>query len=143
MSESFDFDLTPIEIHVTIAGNKYVLREADEETAKLYNNARIQGTPVKDAEIVGFPSNLGGLQSLLVSQCLFPLNSEGEPLRDCVRRETVNKWPSRVVKPLFIKAKEISELDDKEDLKSLKKQRDDLDERILKLENEDEEVKND
>lgn len=142
MNDSFDFDLTPIEIPVTIAGNKYVLREADEETAAIYNNARIKGAAVKNAEVVGLPEDLGGVQSLLVSRCLFPLNSEGKPLPQSVRRDTVQKWLSRVVKPLYIKVKKISELDDKEDLKSLREQRDDIDERIKALEGEEEDVKN-
>ena len=143
MPESFDFDLTLIEIPVTVGGNKYVLREADEETASMFNNARLKGIPVKDSEAVGLPEDLGGLQSLLVTRCLFPIDSSGEPLPSCVRRDTVKKWPARVVKPLYIKAKKISELDDKEDLESLKKQRDDVAEKIKELEEVEEETKND
>lgn len=143
MSDSFDFnDLTVIEIPVSIAGNKYVLREADEETAAMYNNARLKGIPVKDSEVIGLPEDVGGVQSLLVSRCLFPLNSEEKPLPDCVHRDTVKKWPSRVVKPLFVKAKEISELDDKGDLNSLREQRDELDKQIEDLEDEEEKTKN-
>ena len=143
MTESFDFnDLTLIEIPVSIAGNNYVLREADEETAALYNNARIKGVPIKDSEVVGIPEDIGGMQSLLVSRCLFPLNSEGKPLPNPVHRSTVKGWPSRVVKPLFIKAKEISDLDDKEDLKSLREQQNTLAKKIEELEGEEDREKN-
>ncbi len=143
MTESFDFnDLTLIEIPVSVAGNNYVLREADEETAALYNNARIKGVPIKDSEVVGIPEDIGGMQSLLVSRCLFPLDSEGKPHPNPVHRNTVMKWPSRIVKPLFIKVKEISDLDDKEDLKSLRKQQSTISKKIEKLENEEEEEKN-
>lgn len=143
MTDSFDFgDLTLIEIPVAIAGKKYVLREADEETAAIYNNERIKGVKVDDAKVVGLPNDIGGMQSLLVSRCLFPLNSEGHPRPIPVSRQEVMAWPTRIVKPLFIKAKEISELDDADDLASLEKQREDIEEKIKGLKEEEEKAKN-
>lgn len=143
MKDFFDFnDLTIIEIPVKIKGNDYVLREADEETAAIYNNARLKGIPVKDAEVVGLPEDIGGIPSLLVSRCLFPLDSKGNSLPDHVKRETVQKLSSRIVKPLYAELKKISELDDKEDLKSLMKQREELNKRIKTLEDEEGKTKN-
>lgn len=143
MTDSFDFNsLTIIEIPVSVAGNKYILREADEETAAIYNNARLKGIPVLDGEVVGLPEDIGGIPSLLVSRCLFPLDSKDDPLPEHVHRDTVMKWSSRIVKPLYAELKKISELDDKEDLKSLIKQREDLNERIKTLEDEEEKTKN-
>lgn len=143
MSDSFDFnDLSVIEIPVSISGKKYVLREADEETAAIYNNARLKGIPVKDSEVVGLPEDVGGIQSLLVSCCLFHLDNNGKATSQHVDRDIVKRWPSKVVKPLFVKAKEISELDDKSDLKSLEKQRNDLDKTIRNLKEEEEKTKN-
>lgn len=143
MTNSFDFgDLTLIEIPVTVAGKKYVLREADEETAAIYNNERIKGVKVDDAKVVGLPDDIGGMQSLLVSRCLFPLNGEDQPFPNPITRKEVMGWPARIVKPLFLKAKEISELDDVDDLASLEKQRDDIEKRIGALKEEEEKTKN-
>ncbi len=137
MSDELNFDdLTPIEIPVSVAGKKYVMREADEETAALFNNARMRGTRLEDGKVVGLPTDMAGVQSLLVSRCLFIVDKEGVPTRQYVKRTTVNSWPARVVKPLFEKAKEISELDEDETVEMLVKQRAELTERIVKLQEE-------
>lgn len=142
MTDSFVFDLTPIEIPVVVGQDKYVLREALEDVASKYYNARVYGTKVDDSKVVGLPEDLGGLQALLVSECLFRLKDDGTPFPNPVGRDLVNSWPSRIVKPLFVKAKEISELDDNDDLKVLKEQREELNKRIKTLEDEEEKTKN-
>lgn len=144
MSENLELnfdDLSLIEVPVTIAGKKYVLREASEATAAAYRNASIAGAKMEDGRVSELPRNLGGLQSLLVSQCLFPyvvVDSEvGSTISSIpVARSLINGWPSRIVKPLFEKAKEISELDEDESLEALIKQRNRLNERIVNLEGE-------
>lgn len=137
MSENLEMnfdDLSLIEVPVTIAGKKYVLREASEATAAVYRNASIAGAKLEDGKLSEMPKNLGGIQSLLVSRCLLACDTETGEAVNPVSREIINDWPSRIVKPLFEKAKEISELDEDEDLESLTKQRDKLNEQIGKLE---------
>lgn len=147
--EGMNFDsLELIEVPVTIGDVKYVLREADEGAAKAYHNARLHGAKVEDGKVAGLPIDLAGVPSLVLSRCIFRLNEDGKPFPDPVslqeivgykeRNGVVHKgWPARIVKPLFKKLKEISELDDDEGtLKELLEQRRELDERIAKLEND-------
>lgn len=137
MSNELNFDnLSLIEVPVSLEGKKYVLREADEDTATAYRNATIAGAKMEDGQVTGMPSNLGGVQSLLVSRCLFPLDKDGAPLPNSVARKTVMGWPSRVVKPLFEKAKEISELDEDESLEDMVKQQAKLAKKIAKMREE-------
>lgn len=134
MVEELNFDsLALIEVPVSIAGKKYVLREASEATAAAYRNASIAGAKVEDGKLTEMPSNLAGVQSLLVARCLFPLDDEDKARPTSVSQVTVNNWPARIVKPLFEKTKEISELDEDESIEELVKQRVKLDERIAKL----------
>jgi len=101
---NFD-DLTPIEIPVRIQGKNYVLREASGDAACRYRNAVLacaQLTPEGKAVSV---RNLADVEPLLVSLCLF--DEKGNP----VSVNQVRKWPARVVKALYEKAKEISDLD--------------------------------
>jgi hypothetical protein len=53
-----------------------------------------------------------------------------------VPREVVGSWPSRIVKPLFERAKEISELDEDETLEGLVEQQAKLGKRIAKMRKE-------
>lgn len=110
MSFEIDFsDLTVIEIPVNISGEKYFLREASGEAACNYRNAVLKCTKLGPE---GKPSSMEGIASvepLLVSLCL--VDSEGKRVPESL----VKSWPSRVVKVLYDKAKEISELDDDTD----------------------------
>lgn len=138
MSEELNFaDITPIELPVTIGEKKYVLREADEETAAIFSNARLKGVQLDDGKVTGLPEDLAGVQSLLVSRCLFPYNVDGKAANTPVPRDVVKSWPSRIVKPLFEKAKEISELDEGEEtLEGLLKQQEDTKKKIDKMKEE-------
>ncbi len=135
MSNDFNFDdLSVTEVPVSYGGIKYILREASEDVAAAYRNASIAGAKLEDGKLVEMPGNIAGVQALLVSRCLFPITGEGEVSTKPVPQKVVGGWPSRVVKPLFEKVKEISELDEEEDLEALFKQRDKLNERISELE---------
>lgn len=130
---NFD-DLTPIEVPVKYDGKDYVLCEADEEAAAVFRNGSIRGAPVDDGEVVGLPTDLGSQQSLLVSRCLHHTDSSGEKTTQLVDQRVLRKWPSRVIKPIFEKAKEISELGEDDDtMENLLKERGRIDKRILKL----------
>lgn len=147
--ESLDFEsLELIEVPVTIGSVKYVLREADEGAAREFRNARLKGATLKDGDAATLPDDPGGLQSLLLSGCIFRCNEEGEPFSSPVSRREITGymtpngtrykgWPARIVKPLYEKAKEISELDETEGtIDDLTKQRDKLNDIIGRLKEE-------
>lgn len=99
-------DIVPIEVPVTINRERFILREATEEAAIKFRNACMAGARMEDGKVVGV-SNMAETQALLVSLCLF---ADDKPVPPSV----IKRWPSRVVKSLFEKAKEISQLDEKE-----------------------------
>ena len=101
-------DIAMKEVPVTIGEDNYVLCEASEETAELYQNATMRGVTMQDG-LVRLSDSMAGAQSLLVSRCLFKI--EDDNTRRCVSQKTVQSWPSRIVKPLFETAKKISDLD--------------------------------
>ncbi len=124
------FDLSVIEIPVNIENKKYILREASGAAACSYRNAMIECTQLGPD---GKPTKLKGIanvEPLLVSLCLFDDKNKRVPVA------TIQSWPSRIQKTLFDKAKEISELgeEEEEDIKSLKSQRAEIDERIASQE---------
>ncbi len=136
MSDNLNFDLTPTEINVVISGEKYLLCEASEAVAANYTNASLRGARMdRQGKMATLPSDLGGLQAILVSDCLFHATSEGEP-GSPVPLADVQRWPSRVVKPLFEKAKKISEIGEEETLESLTKQLKEIVEKIKNLQEE-------
>lgn len=101
--------LEPQEVPVTIAGEKYILREATHETIRRVRNAVVASTKLDDK---GKPVSIaaaGDADSLLVSMCLFkPVGAgfESTPLA------TVRGWPDRVVKKLADAVRQISDMDD-------------------------------
>lgn len=127
-NESMNFDLTVAEIPVTIGGRSYILREADGEATVKYENARLRYTEVQGDRVVAV-DGMSNTQPLLVSLCLFDAET-GKP----VPEDTIRKWPGRVQKSLFERAKEISQIDQPSDLKALKESRDKIERRIKELE---------
>ncbi len=128
---NFD-DITPVEIPVSIAGEKYVLCEATGEAGRQFNNARTRGIKFG---VEGKPNSIEGVanvEPLLVSLCLFKILAEG--MRKPVSVSVISAWPYRVMKRLFDKAKEISDLEEKEeDLEELQKQRAEIDKKIADI----------
>lgn len=109
-NDALDFnDLSPIEVPVSIDGRSYILREATGDAACRYRNALLACTQLGPE---GKPSSVKGMadaEPLLVSLCLF--DDAGKP----VSGPTIRKWPARVLKALFDKATEISQLGEEED----------------------------
>ncbi len=100
--------LEPIEIAYSIQGKNYTLREASESAAIKWRDRMMQGLRIGESgKIVGF-SSLSGAEPLLVHLCLFDGENKNVPL------SVVEGWPSRVVKVLHEKAKEISDLGEEE-----------------------------
>lgn len=148
MSNEFDFgSLEVIEIPVVGPDKKpYILREASGDAVAKFNNARGRCVQFRDGGMSAVAGQ-GDLEALLVSLCLFHVVKEADEeidmnhpelwkadLKKALTAMTIRSWPERVVKPLFDKAKEISEIDEPEDLAALKEQRDKLDKQIKDLE---------
>lgn len=110
-TDELNFDLTPVEVPVTIGGKAYVLREASEAAACTWKNTAISKARVRDGKVESL-GNLADQQPLLVSLCLF---ESGEPGKEKpVSLQTVKSWPSRVVSALFDRAKAMSKLGEDE-----------------------------
>ncbi len=120
MSESngeFTFDLTLIEVSVTLNGEQYTLREADGEAGAEYENARFKGAVIdEETGTVSTLPNIGDREATLVSLCLFDKDNNRVP------EVTIRSWPARVVNPLAAKAREISGMEEgAEDVAALKR----------------------
>ena len=126
----FDFsELTLIEFPVKIGDKECVLREASEDAARQYQNALTRHTSIEDGKVRGIMGPIADTQSLFVSLCMFESSDDGKERRVDVKE--VRKWPARVVKKLFDKAKEISEIgEDGDTIESLEKQIAELQERL-------------
>ncbi|MCK9571408.1 kinetochore protein SPC24 [Candidatus Pacearchaeota archaeon] len=127
MSEEFNFDdLTTIEIPVKYKGESYVLREASEASTCQYENAKAKCVKMADGKFAGIDGPMADTEPLLVSLCLFDSSGANVALT------TIRSWPGRLVKKLFDKAKQISELDQQDEetltkqLEALTKQLDEL-----------------
>lgn len=109
-----NFDsIAPIEIKVTIEGEKYILQEASGEVATKYTNARLGKIKFNDGKPNSF-QGLADIEPYLVSMCLFRLDfgADGEEIkRTPVTVAKIQSWPSRIQTKLFEEAKRISELD--------------------------------
>lgn len=147
--ESMDFEsLELIEVPVKIGDVKYVLHEADEGAAKAYQNARMRGAKLDDGKVSWqLTEDLAGIPSMMLSLCLFRLTEEGKPFSSPVSLREITGyregngivhkgWPARIVKPVFKRLKDISELDDDETLESLQEQQEELGNRIAKIKEE-------
>jgi len=99
-------DLSFIEIPYKIGGKIYTLKEASGDAACAYRNALFKNTelgPDGKARKIG---NMADTEPLLVSWCLYDANGHR------VAVQGVRNWPAKVVKTLFEKAKEISNLEE-------------------------------
>jgi len=96
-------------VPVKIDNEEYVLKEATGSDACIYRNAMLNSTTLgTDGKPTGL-KDFANVEPLLVSLCLY--NSEDRR----VTLEAVNTWPSKIIKSLYAKAKEISELDETEE----------------------------
>jgi hypothetical protein len=126
-------DLSVIEVPVKVAGRNYVLREATEEAACRWRNHMLRATRIGQD---GRPTGIGDLadsEPLLVSLCLFEAKEDGTAGAP-VKLAAVKGWPSRVVGRLFAKAKQISELEEKEDRAALEQRLRDITDKLAALE---------
>lgn len=130
MENGLDFsNLELIELPVKVGDTNYTLREALEATAVIWRNSNMAAATFRDGGISGF-RGIADSEPLLVSLCLFDESGNN------VKLSVVKGWPARVVKKLFEKAKEISELGEMED--TIKQ----LEEKLQKAKETEEAAKN-
>ncbi len=142
--EPMKFSLDTIQIPVEIGDKEFVLREASGDTACKFTNARMACGQMGPDNTIASWRNIADTEPLLVSLCLFEIE-RGEDGSITQEKPTqisqIRKWPSRITKELYDKAKEISDIDTNDDLESLLKQRTEIDEQIEKLQKKDETAK--
>lgn len=129
ISQAMDLDaLLTTEIPVKFKAQTYTLCQASEESVIKFRSAQLRDAKMVDGKLQANLSQIADSQSLLVSLCL--KDATGNP----VAQSILKTWPAPVVKQLFEKAKEISDLEERpktrEDLRTeldkLTKQLDDL-----------------
>ena len=131
MYEDLDFSsLETIELPVKYGGKTYMLREASAETSIAFRRQQAKDAQRKDDKILFDVGNVAESESLLISLCLWDDKDRQVPWA------TVKNWPEKVVKKLFGKAKEISELGEEETTESLQKQIAELQDKLDKLHEE-------
>jgi len=102
-----------IELPVKIAGKEYVLKEASGDVAVTYRDALLACTTLGDNFKPSKIEGMASTEALLVSLCLFQVGVEGK--QTPVSETVIRSWPNKIIKPLYNKAKEISELDETEE----------------------------
>lgn len=135
-------DLAPKQIKVKIKDKSYILLEASGDVAKRYKNACANVHKIVNGRMAAI-GNVADIEPKLVSWCLYhaepdgslPLNKQGNAdSSKLVPEMLIASWPSRVQRTLFNTIKEISELNETDNLQALKKQRDIINRRIKELE---------
>jgi len=96
-------DITPIEVEVFVGKEKYVLRETSGAARAIYDNARLACYEYQEGKLVKV-HDIADVEILLVSLCLFKVEDGVTP----VSTMTLKKWPSRIYKALYDRAREIS-----------------------------------
>jgi hypothetical protein len=109
---NFD-DLTLIEEPVTIAGEPYVVREANGDAVLKYKGMILANLEFLDGKPTKIKAGFSAGDSLLVSLCLFKSLPNGK--FQTVPIQTIQSWPNRVVKTIAKRIKKISDLKDSDD----------------------------
>jgi hypothetical protein len=107
----------------------YILQEAKGPDVAAFNDARSRCVRFQEGTMSAVDGQ-GRLEMLLVAMCLFPIDDEGNMAERSLVASDLQSWPNRVILPLFLKAKEISEIDQDDSLASLIKRRDMLTKQI-------------
>lgn len=134
--DSLDFSsLKTITVPVAVGSRNFTLREANGLAVSRWRAAKMRGVQTQGDDAnrkvtIVEPSVTADTD--LVASCLVE-NEKGGAKE--VPRHVVEAWPDRVFRQVFKTLLKISELEG-DDLKALRKERDDLDARIAKLETE-------
>lgn len=144
MSKVLEFSTKRQEVPVKIDDENYVLMEASGLAVKEWRNAMSSGLEMvmdDDADsrkVSGIKP--GDEETLLLSMCLYRRDEKGA--MEGVSKVKIESWPERVIKPLYEKLKDISDLDEDNTIEGLEKQRDKLNKTIDKLKKKEETRKN-
>lgn len=110
--EVLEFKLERKERPLTIDGESYVLQELDGKERDRYLNSLVGRMRTDDKGKPGSIKNFEGLQGTLIAASLRKIEPEG---RIHVKLETIQSWPSSLVRRLFDVAKEISSIEEDQD----------------------------
>lgn len=148
MADEYDFDfdrqdLTPQQQTVRYGGKTYVLREASEGAAIAFRDRSARGLSFQDGKVARV-DGIAEVQALLVSECLFKAdadgqvlaNGQGQPVRGATLQE-LKGWPSRFVRRLFDWVKAVSQLAEEETEESLARDIAALQGRLARLRGDD------
>lgn len=137
-------DPTPIEVPIAIGDKKYILKEADGEASTKYRNHRASCMKFNpEGGWTGISGPVNDAEHILISSCLFEIyDQNGEIRRRPVIFEQVKRFPHRIQKALFEKAKEISGLEDDQKPEVLEKQIVLLQKRLEQKKGSEDQVKN-
>jgi hypothetical protein len=114
------------EVPVQIAGKHYTLREASGEAARRYRNALLRAAKLGPD---GKPKSIDGMadaEMILVNECLVDKSGRKTPI------QVLGSWPAGVIKRLFNKAYEISDLKEGEEdtIEGLRKRKERLEKEL-------------
>ena len=131
MSDTLIFDsLELTKVPVKIAGVEYTLREASGGSATEYRDRMMGCTTLGPT---GKPSKISGMAKLeiwILSRCLYDTNNNQ------VNQSTIESWPNSILKKLFAKLEEISELQSEQETVEI------LEKRIQMIKEREEAAKN-
>jgi hypothetical protein len=138
------YNLVPLEELYEIGGRRWLLREASEDVAMQYRGMGLESYKFRDSKLSGIDRRIVEAEPWLVAMCLYELATpdrastggasvrvakdddetdfgflrllaNGEPDRQFLASAfLVKSWPSRVVRSLFDRVKEISDLSEGE-----------------------------
>jgi len=138
MNEELIFEsLDCIELPVVVGNQKYILREANGDTAVKFQNARLAKHEYnEDGRLVRL-KDTADLEPFLVSMCLF-MEDGVTPVSEA----TIRSWPSHISSKLFDTGKKISHIDEVDDLETLEKQLVQLQNKVEQLRKKETPLKN-
>lgn len=112
VGEGVSYKLEATVVPVFIGEEEYELREASAAAACLWQNDFLSKAKIGPDGKIQSAKGIADSEPYLVSLCLFEKESGKR-----VELSTVRSWPSRIVKDLFKKAKDISGLEDTDEEK--------------------------
>lgn len=131
-------DISRQEEPVTVDGKRYVMREWFGGDKTRYEQDRISGVDIvveDNRKVLKNAKRLGGNEALLVSLCLFEKQDDGKERN--VPEAVVQGWPGRVQTALYNLARKVCRMDDDETLEGMRKQHEELGQRIKDVEARD------
>lgn len=136
-------DIAPIEIPVRIGDKSYILREATGEDARQWRNLNMKAAKFTSDGKVASMEGMADGQYFLVHRCIFSTNGDGKRSDNPIPLVMIKSWPERIIKSLFQKAKEISDLEEKPETRErILDEIDNLQARLREMDSKEEKTKN-